>query len=281
MNIKMKELIYFFLIASACSALVTATSTSAKNETSSKQVWNDILVKEGETLTATVNDYADHLMKNFDKLALNEGLDPMDVPDMEIKISRRILLITYWGSLKLSKIKVNDFSTIHRYDNAQISYNKNTKKMRLDIPLELKDIKFKCKYKARLMGLGPSGGLDGEMKSVKMITSLEIDWGTYEASVQKYKITHSGHIKVDFHEFILVDWLINILANTVTTVFKGLILDIVDKIVEGTLQASVNMINLVFDDITRMLEGNSTDPVTSPILKNLGVILTQSNYVVS
>lgn len=52
-------------------------------------------------------------------------------------------MITYWGKLKLSKIKVNDFSTIHRYDDAKVYYDKKTKKMRIDIPLELKDIKVR------------------------------------------------------------------------------------------------------------------------------------------
>ncbi|XP_044752414.1 uncharacterized protein LOC123312193 [Coccinella septempunctata] len=278
MNLKMKLIGCFFLIVGVTSS---AISSSVESETGLETIWGDKLVKEGETLKATVNNYADELLHNLDKLAVKAGIDPMKVDDLEVKISRRILLITYTGKLKLTKIKVNDFSTIHRYDDAIVTYNKENKKFRIDIPLELKDIKFECHFKATLMGLGPSGALDGEMKSVRMIASIEIDFSTFEASVAQYKITHSDHITVHLHEFILIDWMINIIANTVTTVFKGLILGIVDTVVDGVLKASVNMINLVFEDVTEFIEGNSTELVMPLVLKNIGISLSERNFNIS
>lgn len=71
-------------------------------------------LKEGETLTATFNDYVDLLMHNLDKMVIKAGLDPMAVPDMDLTISKVSVEIHKNCFIKLITKIFKFFQSIYR-----------------------------------------------------------------------------------------------------------------------------------------------------------------------
>lgn len=51
---------------------------------------------------------------------------------------------------------------------------------------------FDYQYSAKLMNLGPTGGIDGKVKDIRIDLEVDIDLNTSLLSLKTFKITNTG-----------------------------------------------------------------------------------------
>ncbi|XP_068903973.1 uncharacterized protein [Tenebrio molitor] len=193
----------------------------------------------------TVNACADKLFEYVDQL-LAEHLDPLSLPDMHTGFNYT-LIITYHGELDLTNGNLGDFSSIHR--GGDIDYSKDDQKVTLTLPIAFDDLAITYDYSAKIMGLGPTGGIEGSVTDLAMEVTFGFDYVNLLITLEDFTITNSGHIDFKFTGHALIDWLLNLLTDVVTSLLKKVILSVVEDVVGGALEAIV-------DEINSILHGN-------------------------
>ncbi|KAL3266067.1 hypothetical protein HHI36_010254 [Cryptolaemus montrouzieri] len=170
-----------------------------------------------------------------------ENLDTMPVNDVDKRF--------FWGHLKLTEIQVNGIASLFRCGDFELTYEHDTEQLRVEFHLGFDELGFGCSYRTTVLGIGPHGQITGKVKNLEMELSLIIDLDLLEATVQKYKITKSGHIKIDLHGHPLTDWWNDIIINSATTIFKGIIEHTVDNMVTQFLTSLVDEIDSILEII--------------------------------
>lgn len=117
------------------------------------------------------------------------------------------------GDLTLSQGWLQDTSTIGRYDDVIVTYDRQTKKYTLSVPLLFDSLEVKNKalntlgkiiliyffqftydYKVQVLLLSYSGGIIGKVKDLRIYTTLTFDFNNYQASLEKFDLTNSGYV---------------------------------------------------------------------------------------
>ncbi|KAF2889627.1 hypothetical protein ILUMI_16546 [Ignelater luminosus] len=135
--------------------------------------------------------------------------------DQGFEFKFRWLLITYTGKMKLENGWMQGLATLERVDDCSIE--PSGKKMLLKLSLTFTDLLFNYDYTAKLMGIGPKGGIDGSLRNAKFTIIVSIDTDTCEAQLEEYKLNRQGKMSVKFTGNPLADFLMNILSTAVTT----------------------------------------------------------------
>lgn len=111
-------------------------------------------------------------------------------PDFILKF--QTLIITYHGELDLTHGWMSDLSTIHRGGDVVVSYSSNTKLLEVTVPIAFDDMQFTYDYSAKIMGLGPTGGIEGKVSALTCAVKISFDTQNLVANLDKFDITHSG-----------------------------------------------------------------------------------------
>ncbi|RZC37491.1 uncharacterized protein BDFB_010402 [Asbolus verrucosus] len=184
---------------------------------------------------AVLNEYADKIFENLRVFMIHQGFDPVEMPDMHTGFNYT-LIITYHGELDLTQGWLSDLSTIHRGGD------------------------FTYDYSAKIMGLGPTGGIEGKVSNIAVEVKIGFDTTTLTASLDEFYIIHAGDIDFAFNGNPLVDWLLNVLTEVVTTLLKEVVLLVVENVVRGGLQSAIDIIN---DTINGLINPTTALPATT------------------
>lgn len=106
---------------------------------------------------------------------------------------------------------LQDTSTLHRVGEVSLTLHGSGNVVSLSIPLGFDDLmvtdrkllqsynkpfsfwfQFTYLYSAKLMNLGPTGGLDGKVKNIECNLVVDYDLDTKLLSLNSFKITKSG-----------------------------------------------------------------------------------------
>lgn len=101
------------------------------------------------------------------------------------------MLITYHGELDLTSGWLQDLSTLHRVGDVSLTLQGNGDVV-LTVPLGFDDLVFSYDYSAKIMDLGPTGGLDGKVVDVETEIKAYVDLTTQKLTLQSFKITNAG-----------------------------------------------------------------------------------------
>ncbi|XP_044267281.1 uncharacterized protein LOC123013047 [Tribolium madens] len=214
---------------------------------------------------AVINEYADKIFTNLRVLMIHGGFDPIEMPDQHSGFNYT-LIITYHGELDLTHGWLSDISTIHRGGDVVVTYSSNSKYLEVTVPIAFDDMQFTYDYSAKIMGLGPRGGIEGKISALTCEVKIGFDVDKIHASLDEFYITHSGHITFHFNGNALVDWLLNLLTDVVTVLLKEVILLVVEGVVRGGLTTAVDAIN---DAINGFLNPTTPIPETTTALMYL------------
>ncbi|KAK9876553.1 hypothetical protein WA026_013928 [Henosepilachna vigintioctopunctata] len=227
--------LFCFLLASAQSYVLDEKFLEENADIVENLRYSEKRLKDRSTFIATVNDFSNKLLANFDKLVKKQKMDPLKMGELKESF--------LFGSLKLSDIHLNGMSTVYRSGQASIEYEKDSEQLTINIPIGLKNVEFGCDYKARVFLIGPSGKVTGGVTNIEVTTSIMIDFNAYRAIVRNFEIVKSGHISVNFHGNPLTDWVVNIMMNATTMMFKGIILTALDLVIGGSMSKAVEEID--------------------------------------
>lgn len=86
---------------------------------------------------------------------------------------------------------MQDLSTLHRVGDVSLTLQGNGDIV-LTIPLGFDDLVFNYDYSAKIMNLGPTGGLDGKVVDVDTEIKAYVDLTTQKLTLQSFKITNAG-----------------------------------------------------------------------------------------
>ncbi|CAG9829929.1 unnamed protein product [Diabrotica balteata] len=169
---------------------------------------------EDSGITANLNEYAEKIFYNVGRYALTHGLDPIDIANIteDFKLAM----------IKLTHGRLQGISTLKRYQDVLANYQHSTKTLTVTLPIEFADLKFTYDYDVRILGLGPSGSMDGEIQEFKFYLQFALDLEKFVVSIKQLKTTDSGHISVQFHGNI-TDIIANLLSEFITTILHPLL----------------------------------------------------------
>ncbi|CAH0557912.1 unnamed protein product [Brassicogethes aeneus] len=127
------------------------------------------------------------LLANLDKKITNSSLDPLDIPGYDQKFLGE--------ETKLSKGKLHGLSTLHRYKDCIITYERTEDVLTVQIPIQFNDISFTYDYLIKVILIPYKGGVTGKMTNFRMNYVFSLDLNTYHVALKTSEITHSGFKK--------------------------------------------------------------------------------------
>lgn len=128
-----------------------------------------------------------------------------------------------------------------RSGDAFMNYEAEFLNLRLPLTFDLVDLNYD--YLAKIMDLGPTGGLEGKIRDLTIMIDITIDIKSMEIILQNFDITDAGKITVHFSGHPLVDWLTNALTSLATRLLHDVAVNVVENKVGGMLEKAIDRIN--------------------------------------
>lgn len=132
-------------------------------------------------------------------------------------------------------------SAMKREGDAEMQYEAMT--LNLRIPLRVDTISVNYDYLAKIMNIGPTGGMEARVSKLNIFVEIVLDTKTLEVVLQDFKITDAGSINVRFSGHPLLDWLMNALTKVITLITHDIIKNVVEGQVKGLLEDVIAKIN--------------------------------------
>ncbi|XP_018579808.1 uncharacterized protein LOC108917603 [Anoplophora glabripennis] len=193
-------------------------------------------------ITAVVDDYVDKVLVYIRSAILRSGLDPAKLDDATLN-----LIPT--GTIDLTSGWLQDMSTIARDGSTTVGYDSSTKIMSVYLPIKLNALLATYKYHTKVLLLSIKGDVNGKIEDLRINVKLSFDYTTYQASLDLFDITDSGRISLKFTGNDLVDWITNTMTSVVSLFLHPIIIRIVQSIVKGGLESTVDEINELLNSI--------------------------------
>jgi len=211
----------------------------------------DEVLSKGEVgagfIQADLTAYSVELVRRLDKLLIAGGFDPLQLANQNISL--------VGGSLNLTHGYVEEVSSLNISGPVLVKYTSATKIIELTLPLSFKSLLISYDYHAAVLIVKVNGGAQAKVSNVKLNLHLGFNFTNYLAFVDKASVSDSGSITIKFTGLGLLDYLIDILGDALTIVLHGVILGIVDRIIDSPVHDIVNVFNKVIDVL---LERNTT-----------------------
>ncbi|CAH0722579.1 unnamed protein product, partial [Brenthis ino] len=203
-------------------------------------------------LTATVNDYVDNTISMIIPFMQQNGLDPMELPDIEEGFEVRPIIITYSAWLRLTEGKMSGLVNVSRLGDQHVKYF--AKMLRVRVQLQFTDLEFNYRYLVEVMNIGPSGGIIGSLDRFGVIADVLIDFNNDSIHLQQFSITDRGRLRVRLSGNIIFDWLLNPLIGVFTRLFNSIIMLVVELNIRNAAQMAIISINSSIADVVKYLE---------------------------
>jgi len=220
---------------------LTERTYDIKNEALKAKLTTIFQKHAASRLDLDIGELVDELLVECRKIIQDLNLDPVDIPDMNLGFSYKPLLITYHGELDLTEGNIADISTMYRSGDASLSLG-NT--LGISIPIGFTDLLLNYHYSAKIMNIGPTGSVKAKLKDAVAYIDVNLDLSTLQITDIEFKIT-AGKLDVSFGGNFLTDWLVNILTDLVTTIFRNTIFSITNSVINGVLTDYIDLINEV------------------------------------
>ncbi|KAJ8957615.1 hypothetical protein NQ314_006518 [Rhamnusium bicolor] len=160
-----------------------------------------------------------------------------------------VLLQFLTASISLSNGLLHGVSTIKRSDDVEVTYSSTARKLELHLPIVFSNLNFTYDYHLIILLIGPKGSMTGKIKNFKMDLRISFDFNTYQAKVESIKTTDTGHVDLIFHGNAILDLVVNILSEFVTTILHPLIVLVIEGIVKSVANEVVDAVNVFIDGV--------------------------------
>ncbi|XP_075978962.1 uncharacterized protein LOC142978405 [Anticarsia gemmatalis] len=207
---------------------------------------------DGLGLQATVNDYVDETIDMIVPFIKENGLDPMELPEVIEGFEVRPVLITYSAWLKIHDGYMTGLVNVARSGDQEVNYF--AKMLRVRVQLQFRDLEFIYKYLVKVMNIGPTGGIRATLNRFLIIFDVLLDFNNDEVHLQQFRLTEIGRLRVRFTGNILTDWLVNPVLNVFLRIFDTIIIKVVELNIRSAIQDVIDHINTNVKDIINMIE---------------------------
>ncbi|CAG9769814.1 unnamed protein product [Ceutorhynchus assimilis] len=211
--------------------------------------WNlfkEILLLTGQLedghIQADVTEYAKKVLEYVQTFIVKKGLEPLVLSDQKIKLVPT-------GTCTLTNGTLNNLSSISLSDSVIVKYSHNGEIMEVTLPLAFESLSIDYKYRTKITLLSVKGGVQAKIKNVKLNLHLGFNFTSFYAFVDKADVRDSGSISLEFSGQGIADWVIDLLAGVLTTLFHGIILNVVNDIIDTPVEGVVDSINNLIDTL--------------------------------
>ncbi|XP_053601475.1 uncharacterized protein LOC128670108 [Plodia interpunctella] len=210
---------------------------------------------DGLGLSADVNEYVDNTIHLLVPFMQENGLDPMEIPEITEGFSVRPILITYSAYLTLHDGYMTGLTNVARSGDQTVNYF--AKMLRVRVRLQFTDLEFVFKYLVRVMNsalLRRRGGIIGSLNRFVVTVDFLIDFNNDEVHLQEFSLNDIGRLRVRLTGNILTDWLINPVITVFTLIFDTMIMRIVADNIRSAIQDGIDVVNSGVKTIIEQLE---------------------------
>merc|ERR1712154_12955 len=183
--------------------------------------------------------YIDQILENLRQMILDEGLDPMTLPDLETGFSDTILGITWHGSATLKNGQFWGLSSISRSGDTSFTVVDNTTE--LTAMLSLTSPRAHYDARAEFMGVGVGASAKINVVDIQIYADMTMTIDSQLGfQLKDFYISHLGNISVDIDGLGPLDWILEILVDFLDEFFRGWIKDLVEGLLRDLLQDLLN-----------------------------------------
>ncbi|XP_014256628.1 uncharacterized protein LOC106670628 isoform X1 [Cimex lectularius] len=179
----------------------------------------------------------------------NHFNDTIKIPDIREGFEKNIFsLVRVGAQFTATDGTAREVSTLSRYGNARIMKRNLTIYFMGGIKFEKLHINY-LRYKAELIGIGPSGAIETRVAPIAVRLVIHIDFGnTRKVYLDRFRICHAGKIKVKVTGMgRIIDSIISTITTWVVAMFKNRVLSLVERrIIKHSREA---LGNVTIDDI--------------------------------
>ncbi|XP_041974704.1 uncharacterized protein LOC121729984 [Aricia agestis] len=203
-------------------------------------------------LSANVNEYVDNTIDLIIPFLQNNGLDPMELPEIIEGFEVRPLLITYSAWVQLHDGYMTGLVNVARSGDQKVNYF--AKMLRVRVELEFTNLEFMYKYLIKVMNIGPTGGVIGSLDRFFIVADVLIDFNNDEVHLQQFALQNIGRLRVRLTGNILTDWLLNPFITLFVTIFDTIIMRVVEVNIRNAAQSAILTINSGIRDVINVIE---------------------------
>ncbi|XP_043215956.1 uncharacterized protein LOC122378680 [Amphibalanus amphitrite] len=185
--------------------------------------------------TANANDYFDRTLANARHLVLDNGLDPLPLPDEKLAV--------LGTGVVLHDGHLDGLSNVHRTGDAIMSYDGEWLGISGHIGFNGFGAGYSCKIE--VIGIGPDVTATATITETSVFFSAKISSQTLAIELVDFKIEQVGTIDVDITGLGIFDWLLEPLTEAIVNLLDGIVVDIINLILEPMLRSFIESIDLM------------------------------------
>ncbi|KAJ8983129.1 hypothetical protein NQ317_014704 [Molorchus minor] len=197
-------------------------------------------LRDDAGITAVVNEFADKIFANIHSYAVLHELDPIALAN----VSQEFLT----ASLTLTNGSLHGMSNINRTKDVEITYRSAARECEIYFPIRLSKLQFTYDYHMIILLIGPQGVITGKINNFEMDVKLHFDFKTYHAKVLEVSTKNSGHVDLYFDGNGILDLVVDILSEFVTTILHPLIALVIEGNIKDVANLVVNVVNEAIDN---------------------------------
>jgi len=185
------------------------------------------------------DEYIDNILAIAQEIIRSEGLDPAPLPEEEVSFSDTILGITFHGSAKVYNGQFSGLSTIHRTGNTDFTLDDTT--LVLIANLGVSGMSAHYDARAEFQGISVHASATAKIDSLDVYLDTEMTLAPGESlQIADFKVTNIGHISVDVNGLGPLDWILELLVNSIGNSIRGWLADIISGPLKDILQGLLN-----------------------------------------
>jgi len=192
----------------------------------------------------SLNNYMDLVIENLNILILENGYDPVPLPNATTGFSDTVLWVEWHGEAALYDGWLRGLSTIYRSANAEFIRNDQGTIVGISTGLGIQQLQGHYKCLATFMDLGPHATVELEIDGVSIFFAADLDQNACRFELPTLEVTNIGHISVDIHGLGPLNWIFEIVVDLVLNVVKSFITSTIEDAVSGLLNDALEDVDL-------------------------------------
>uniref|UniRef100_A0A0N7ZDC7 Uncharacterized protein n=1 Tax=Scylla olivacea TaxID=85551 RepID=A0A0N7ZDC7_SCYOL len=186
----------------------------------------------------------DLVMDNLQVMLVENGFDPVALPNTSMGFSDEVLGVVWHGEAKLYDGWMRGLASIHRSGNAEFIKNSEGRIRGLLASLSLGEMKGHYVCLAKFMDLGPIADVFIDVKGSDVYFEALLDTHQCKFRAEVLKVTKLGSIDVSIKGLSVLGWIVSSLMEFVMIFISGFIKNIVETVMKDMTDVVLDSIDL-------------------------------------
>ncbi|XP_045134646.1 uncharacterized protein LOC123518099 [Portunus trituberculatus] len=192
----------------------------------------------------SLNHYMDLVMDNLQVMLVENGLDPVALPNTSMGFSDTVLGVEWHGEAKLYDGWMRGLASIHRSANAEFIKNSAGVIRGILASLSLGEMKGHYVCLAKFMDLGPVADVFIDVRGSDVYFEALLDTHQCKFRAEVLKVTKLGSINVSIEGLSVLGWIVASLMDFVMIFIGGFVSSFVETVMKDMTDQVLDSIDL-------------------------------------